>query len=97
MGLQLQNEGIFTHFGIIVWPLGDDKLRKISVKLFFNKKNRSEIKFICYQHNYYLIKNWIRLHAYNFFKEYDDRYINNIYFDSHDYKAFNDFDILNKY
>ena len=51
---------------------------------------RSEIKFICYQHNYYLIKNWIRLHAYNFFKEYEDRYINNIYFDSHDYKAFND-------
>ena len=51
---------------------------------------RSEIKFICYQHNYYLIKNWIRIHAYNFFKEYDDRYINNIYFDSHDYKAFND-------
>ena len=51
---------------------------------------RSEIKFICYQHNYYLIKNWIRLHAYNFFKGYDDRYINNIYFDSHDYKAFND-------
>ena len=27
MGLQLQNEGIFTHFDIIVWLLGDDKVR----------------------------------------------------------------------
>ena len=51
---------------------------------------RSEIKFICYQHNYHLIKNWIKLHQYNFSKEYNDRYINNIYFDSNDYKAFND-------
>lgn len=51
---------------------------------------RSEIKFICYQHNYYLIKNWIKLHKYNFFKEYDDRNVNNIYFDTLNYKAFND-------
>jgi hypothetical protein len=51
---------------------------------------RSEIKFICYQHNYYLIKNWIKLHRYNFYKEYEDRSINNIYFDSLNYKAFND-------
>ena len=51
---------------------------------------RSEIKFICYQHNYHLLKNWIKLHQYNFLKEYNDRYINNIYFDSNDYKAFND-------
>jgi hypothetical protein len=51
---------------------------------------RSEIKFICYQHNYYLLKNWIKLHRYNFYKEYDDRNINNIYFDSFNYKAFND-------
>ena len=51
---------------------------------------RSEIKFVCYKHNYPLIKNWIRFHKFNFFKEYDDRNINNIYFDSLDYKAFND-------
>ena len=51
---------------------------------------RSEIKFVCYKHNYSLIKNWIRFHKFNFFKEYDDRNINNIYFDSLDYKAFND-------
>lgn len=51
---------------------------------------RSEIKFICYQHNYHLIKNWIRLHNFNFFKEYEDRNINNIYFDSLNYRAFND-------
>ena len=51
---------------------------------------RSEIKFICYQHNYYLLKNWIKLHKYNFFKEYEDRSVNNIYFDTLNYKAFND-------
>ena len=51
---------------------------------------RSEIKFVCYKQNYSLIKNWIRFNKFNFFKEYDDRNINNIYFDSLDYKAFND-------
>ena len=51
---------------------------------------RSELKFICYQHNYYLLKNWINLHKYNFYKEYEDRNINNIYFDTLNYKAFND-------
>ena len=51
---------------------------------------RSEIKFVCYQHNYFLIKNWIKLHKLNFFKEYEDRNVNNIYFDSFNYKAFND-------
>ena len=50
---------------------------------------RSEIKFICYQHNYHLIKNWIRLHNFNFFKV-QDRNINNIYLDSLNYRAFND-------
>jgi hypothetical protein len=51
---------------------------------------RSEIKFVCYKQNYSLIKNWIKFHKFNFFKEYEDRNINNIYFDSLDYKAFND-------
>ena len=51
---------------------------------------RSEIKFVCYKQNYSLIRNWIRFHKFNFFKEYEDRNINNIYFDSLDYKAFND-------
>ena len=51
---------------------------------------RSEIKFVCYQQNYFLLKNWIKLHKFNFFKEYDDRNVNNIYFDSFNYKAFND-------
>ena len=51
---------------------------------------RSEIKFVCYKQNYSLIKNWIRFHKFNFFKEYDDRNINNIYYDSFDFKAFND-------
>ena len=51
---------------------------------------RSEIKFVCYKQNYSLIKNWIRFNKFNFFKEYDDRNINNIYYDSFDFKAFND-------
>ncbi len=51
---------------------------------------RSEIKFVCYKQNYFLLKNWIKLHKFNFFKEYDDRNVNNIYFDSFNYKAFND-------
>ena len=51
---------------------------------------RSEIKFVCYRNNYSLIKSWIKFHKYNFFKEYEDRNINNIYFVSLDYKAFDD-------
>ena len=51
---------------------------------------RSELKFICYNHNYHILKNWIKLNKFGFFKEYEDRNINNIYFDSHSYKAFND-------
>ena len=51
---------------------------------------RYEIKFISYSHKYNLIKNLIKMNDYNFHKQYNDRIINNLYFDSKDFKAFND-------
>lgn len=52
--------------------------------------SRLEIKFITQELNYPLIVNWLRLNKDNFKKKYSDRIVNNIYFDSFDYKAFKD-------
>ena len=51
MGLQLQNEGIFTHFSTIVGPLGDDKLRPYNWKIIlvtFKRINRRPFWFMAY-------------------------------------------------
>lgn len=53
-------------------------------------KSRYEIKFICYDQNYFAILNWIKLNQLNFRKEYPSREINNIYFDSIDNKFYSD-------
>ena len=52
------------------------------------QNSRYEIKFISYEHNYHKIINWLKLHKLNFKKKYETRFINNIYFDSLDYKSF---------
>mgnify|MGYP001193867591 CR=1 FL=1 len=55
----------------------------------FDKENsRYEIKFITHDTNYYLLKNWIRINDLVLSKEYDNRKINNIYFDTHNYTAY---------
>jgi SPX domain protein involved in polyphosphate accumulation len=51
---------------------------------------RFEYKFISYDTNYYSLLNWLKLHPLNFRKEYADRRVNNIYFDTKNFKAFND-------
>lgn len=52
------------------------------------KNTRYEIKFVTYEHNYYSIINWIKLHELNFKREYNSRFVNNIYFDSPSYNSF---------
>ena len=52
------------------------------------KNTRYEIKFVAYEHNYYSIINWIKLHELNFKREYKSRLVNNIYFDTHSYDLF---------
>ena len=54
------------------------------------ENSRYELKFITYDVNYFLIRNWIRMSQHNFFKEYKDRIVNNIYFDSFYFKSFRD-------
>ena len=50
--------------------------------------SRYEIKFITYQHNYHYLINWLKLHQFNFQREYNSRIVNNIYFDSLNYDSF---------
>ena len=52
------------------------------------QNQRYEIKFVTLNTNYALIKNWLKLNNYNFKKQYNDRIINNIYFDTYDLDTF---------
>jgi hypothetical protein len=49
---------------------------------------RRELKFITYFIYYDEIVNWIKKNKYNFKKQYNDRLVNNIYFDSYSYDSF---------
>ncbi len=49
---------------------------------------RYELKFVAYEHNYHSIINWIKLHELNFYKAFNSRIINNIYFDNESYNSF---------
>jgi len=55
-----------------------------------NKDTRCEIKFSSYIVNYPIIKKWLKSNNFNFRKEYEDRIINNLYFDSNGLDAFKD-------
>ena len=55
-----------------------------------NKDTRCEIKFSSYIVNYPLIKKWLKSNNFNFRKEYEDRIINNLYFDSNNLDAYKD-------
>ena len=54
------------------------------------ENSRYELKFITYDVNYFLIKNWIKMSHHSFFREYENRIVNNIYFDSFNFKSFRD-------
>ena len=52
------------------------------------QNTRYEIKFVAYEHNYYSVLNWLKLHKLNFKKKYAPRFVNNVYFDSHNYNSY---------
>ncbi len=52
------------------------------------KNSRYEIKFVAYEHHYFTLINWIKLHELNFKREYKSRIVNNIYFDSFCYDSY---------
>lgn len=54
------------------------------------ENSRYELKFVTYDVNYFLIKHWIKMSQHNFFREYENRIVNNIYFDSLNFKSFTD-------
>lgn len=51
---------------------------------------RLEVKFVTYKINYQVILNWIASNPFYFRRQYDDRIISNIYFDTYDAKAYSD-------
>ncbi len=51
---------------------------------------RCEVKFASYNINYPIIMNWLKSNNLNFKKEYDNRTINNLYFDTNNLDAYKD-------
>ena len=49
---------------------------------------RHEVKFAAYAIEYESLCHWLRMHPSGFVKSYPDRQVNNVYFDSWDYRAF---------
>ncbi len=49
---------------------------------------RLEIKFVNYREEFAKLEQWLKLHWLGFAQPYPDRKINNIYFDSFDYRAY---------
>jgi len=60
--------------------------------MYLAEKNdqRYEIKFVTSPQHSSLVLNWINLHKYGFSKAYEDRRVNNIYFDKYDYFAYSE-------
>ena len=51
---------------------------------------RCEVKFASYNINYSIIMNWLKSNNFNFKKEYNNRTINNLYFDTNNLDAYKD-------
>lgn len=49
---------------------------------------RHEIKFAAYATEYKTLQHWLRLHSAGFVSTYPNRQVNNIYFDTWDYRAY---------
>ncbi len=49
---------------------------------------RREVKFVARDVQYFHILRWIRLHPEVFTKHHPDRWVNNIYYDTHDYHSY---------
>ena len=55
-----------------------------------NQGERCEVKFASYHVNYPVIISWLKSNNYNFKKEYRDRIVNNLYFDTNNLDAYKD-------
>ncbi len=51
---------------------------------------RHEMKFVSFAGNLALVLNWVKMNPGMFFQPYPDRWVNNVYFDSYHYGAFQD-------
>ena len=51
---------------------------------------RLEIKFVAYEVEAAHIAGWLRMHSAGFFTPYPDRWVNNVYFDTHRYFAYSE-------
>jgi len=49
---------------------------------------RLEIKFAAYEVQVHTLLHWLYMHPARFFMPFPDRWVNNIYFDMHNYHAF---------
>jgi hypothetical protein len=49
---------------------------------------RHEVKFAAYATEYAFLENWIRMHPVGFISPYPNRKVNNVYFDTWDYRAY---------
>jgi hypothetical protein len=51
-------------------------------------EERHEVKFAAYAIEYAHLKHWLHMHPAGFFSPYPDRQVNNVYFDTWDYRAY---------
>lgn len=53
-------------------------------------EERHEVKFAAYSVHYDALLHWVRMHAAGFVRTYPERRVNNVYFDTADYRAFSE-------
>jgi hypothetical protein len=51
-------------------------------------EERHEVKFAAYELQYATLRHWIKMHPAGFISPYPDRQVNNVYFDTFDYRAY---------
>jgi hypothetical protein len=51
-------------------------------------EERHEVKFAAYTTEYAGLRHWLNMHPAGFFSPYPDRQVNNVYFDTWDYRAY---------
>jgi len=51
-------------------------------------EERHEVKFAAYATEYAILRHWLHMHPAGFFSPYPDRQVNNVYFDTWDYRAY---------
>lgn len=54
------------------------------------KETRLEVKFVAPAWNFSAMEHWLCMHPMGFYRPFPDRWVQNVYFDSHDYAAYAD-------